>query len=133
MGTQRVKNMLQENFDYKGNYVEQPEQGDRFFLHDEEFQFFATEKDLFKAAADQVEKCLEWGTWVDRVEDIWAGKLDEQGMIESVDWRVQQHDRVDCPPPEELDEYEMDDDGNCWSSHDYTCDYKLKPVEVKGD
>lgn len=130
-----MKEHLQDMLDDGKSDGYGPEQGGRFFLWDEELLFFPDKKALFSAAGKAVEQ-YNYGEWQNGVDEIYAGYLDVNGDIASVDWRVQMCEAVVRPNDDQFDEDAVDQDGFCWLGIDYICNYKLKTwssSQKKGD
>ena len=95
-----------------------------YFFFDPEaqgFEYFATEKERDEAAESAIQAYLDDG-WSEEVTNVLAGVLTHTS--EQFDLKTR---------PAELDEDEMDAEGNDWSHiFDCICNYKLFPLSERG-
>ena len=96
---------------------------EKWFVYDPEgngYEEFSTEESALAHAEDYIRSYLDDG-WGEDVERVTVGKVTH---------RATQCDYAKRPPEEELDDENLDLDGNYWAEEwDYVCNYKMKPID----
>ena len=94
----------------------------RYFLYDPEgdgFSTYETVEERDRAAREAVpEYCDE--AWREEVTEVVAGEITHVAT---------EVNRVDRPSDDEIDVDGCDDEGYDWSTHDWYCDYVMKPIK----
>lgn len=101
-----------------------PDAEHRFFVFDAQdgdHYYFATAADRDQYAQYLIGNYMDDG-WDESVEQVMAGELTHL---------VQQTNRVERPPAEEIDDEGHDEDGRYWDdAWSHYCDYELLPLET---
>lgn len=94
-----------------------------YFVYDPEgddFQYYATEQERDTAAADAIQGYLD-DCWSEEVENVIAGVLTHT---------AERCDVVNRPDDSELDEDNLDGEGQYWGEYDGMCNYELKKLSL---